>query len=149
MKEEYMKLALREAKKAYAKGEVPIGAIIVKNNEIISVAHNIKEKNNDVCGHAEILAIKKANKKLNDWRLEDCEMYVTVEPCMMCCGAIIQSRIKKVYIGTLDEKTGAVISKLKAFDDYVFNHKVKYEINVLENECKSIMKEFFKELRKR
>ena len=149
MKEEYMHLALKEAQKAYKQDEVPVGVIIVKNNEIISKAHNIKEKTHNPCGHAEILAIEKATKKIEDWRLEDCEMYVTLEPCIMCAGAIIQSRIKKVYIGALDEKNGAVVSKLKAFDDYNFNHKVMYETKILEKECSDIVKDFFKNLRKR
>ena len=149
MNEEYMHQALKEAQKAYKQDEVPVGVVIVKNNEIISKAHNIKEKTNNPCGHAEILAIEKATKKIQDWRLEDCEMYVTLEPCIMCAGAIIQSRIKKVYIGALDEKNGAVVSKLKAFDDYKFNHKVTYETKILEKECSDIVKDFFKNLRKR
>ena len=149
MKEKYMRVALNEAKKAYEKEEVPIGVIIVKDNKIVARAHNIKESTNNPCGHAEILAIQKACKKLNDWRLEDCEMYVTLEPCMMCAGAIIQSRIKKIYIGALDTKTGAVVSKLKGFDDFIFNHKVEYEIGILSDECSQILKDFFKELRNR
>lgn len=149
MNEEYMRIALKEAQKAYKQDEVPVGVVIVKNNEIISKAHNIKEKTNNPCGHAEILAIEKATKKINDWRLENCEMYVTLEPCMMCAGAIIQARIKKIYIGAFDDKNGAIVSKLKAFDDYTFNHKVEYETRILEKECSEIVKEFFKNLRKR
>ena len=104
-KEKYMSQALKEAKKAYEKDEIPVGAIIVKNNKIIARAHNLKEsKENAIC-HAEILAIQKACKKLNSWRLNDCQMYVTLEPCSMCAGALINSRIDKVYIGTLDKKT--------------------------------------------
>lgn len=149
MEEKFMKMALKEAQKAFDKEEVPIGAIIVKDGKVIAKAHNIKESTNNSCGHAEVLAIQKASKKINDWRLNDCEMYVTLEPCMMCAGAIVQSRIKKVYIGTIDNKTGAVVSKLKAFDDYTFNHKVEYEIGILETDCSNILKEFFKKLRKR
>ena len=149
MKEKYMQQALNEAKKAYEKEEVPIGAVIVKDNKIIARAHNIKESTNNPCGHAEILAIQKACKKINDWRLEECEMYVTLEPCMMCAGAIIQSRINKIYIGALDIKTGAVISKLKGFDDLKFNHKVEYEVGIMEEEGSKILKDFFKKLRNR
>ena len=101
-----MLLALKEAQKAFEIDEVPVGCVIVLNNKIIAKAHNKKEINNDPCGHAEILAIRKASKKLNNWRLEDCEIYVTIEPCIMCSGAIIQSRIKKVYFGASDNKGG-------------------------------------------
>ncbi len=149
MNVKYMQSALKEAQKAYEKEEVPVGVVIVKDNKIISRAHNIKEKTNDPCGHAEILAIKKACKKINDWRLEDCDMYVTLEPCMMCAGAILQARIKNVYIGAADSKNGAIVSKLRAFDDYSFNHQVSYETNILEKECSEILRSFFKNLRKR
>ena len=147
-KEKFMKEALREAKKAYDKLEVPVGAIIVKDDKIIARAHNLKETKTDTTKHAEILAIQKASKKLNSWRLIDCEMYVTLEPCSMCAGALINSRIKKVYIGTKDEKTGAVGSVLNLLDDYKFNHKVEVENGILKEECESILKDFFKELRK-
>lgn len=149
MKEKFMKEALKEAKKAYKKEEVPVGAIIVKNGEIISRAHNLKEsKKNTIC-HAEILAIQKASKKIEAWRLENCEMYVTLEPCSMCTGALIQARIKKVYIGTMDYKTGACGSKLNLLEDYTFNHKVEYETGILKEECEKILQDFFKELRKK
>ena len=148
MEEKYMKLALKEAKKAYDKLEVPVGAVIVKNGEIIAKAHNLKETKFDTTKHAEILAIQKASKKLKSWRLIDCEMYVTLEPCSMCAGAMINSRIKKVYIGAMDEKTGAVGSVLNLFDDYTFNHKVEAETGIMEKECQEILKNFFKELRK-
>ena len=147
-KEQFMKEALKEAKKAFNKEEIPIGVVIVKDNKIISRAHNLKESKKDTTEHAEIRAIKKASKKLDSWRLNDCEMYTTLEPCPMCAGAIIQARIKKVYIGTMDEKTGAVGSKLNLFEDYTFNHKVDVERDVLKEECKKILKDFFKELRK-
>ncbi len=143
-----MKQALEEAKKAYKKLEVPVGAIIVKDGKIIARAHNQKETKADTTKHAEILAIQKASKKLNSWRLIDCEMYVTLEPCTMCAGAIINSRIKKVYIGTMDEKTGAVGSVLNLFEDYKFNHKVESQTGILAQECEEILKKFFKELRK-
>ena len=148
MEEKFMKEALKEAKKAYDKLEVPVGAIIVRDGKIIARAHNLKETKFDTTKHAEILAIQKASKKLNSWRLLDCEMYVTLEPCSMCAGALINSRINKVYIGASDEKTGAVGSVFNLLDDYTFNHKVEYEKGVLQEECESILKNFFKELRK-
>ena len=146
-KEYYMKQALKEAEKAYKKLEVPVGAIIVKDEKIIARAHNQKETKTDTTKHAEILAIQKASKKLKSWRLIDCEMYVTLEPCSMCAGAMINSRIKKVYIGAKDEKTGAVGSVLNLFNDYKFNHKVEVETGIMEKECQEILKQFFKELR--
>ena len=148
-KEKYMRQALKEARKAFDKEEVPIGAIIVKDGKIIARAHNLKEsKKNTVC-HAEILAIEKASQKLEAWRLEGCEMYTTLEPCSMCAGAIINSRIKKVYIGTMDEKTGACGSVLNLLKDFKFNHKVEIETGILEDECRNILQEFFKKLRKK
>lgn len=147
VKEEFMKKALQQAKKAYDKLEVPVGAIIVKDGKVIASAYNQKETKIDTTKHAEILAIQKASKKLKSWRLIDCEMYVTLEPCPMCAGAIIQSRIKKVYYGALDEKTGAVGSKLNLFKDFKFNHKVEFENSILEKECRKLLQDFFKELR--
>ena len=148
MKQYFMKQAIKEAEKAYKKLEVPVGAIIVKDGKIIAKAHNQKETKTDTTKHAEILAIQKASKKLKTWRLIDCDMYVTLEPCTMCAGAIINSRIKKVYIGTMDEKTGAVGSVLNLFEDYTFNHKVESENGLLKDECEDMLKNFFKELRK-
>ena len=142
-----MKEALKEAIKAYKKLEVPVGAVIVKDEEIIARAHNLKEIKNDTTKHAEILAIQKASKKIEAWILEECEMYVTLEPCAMCAGAIINSRIKKVYIGTEDPKAGACGSVLNIFADYKFNHKVEYETGIMKKECEKILKDFFKELR--
>ena len=147
-KEYYMRQALKEAEKAYKKLEVPVGAIIVKEGKIIARAHNQKETKTDTTKHAEILAIQKASKKIGAWRLIDCEMYVTLEPCTMCAGAIINSRIKKIYIGAMDEKTGAVGSVLNLFEDYTFNHKVESETGIMQEECEQILKQFFKELRK-
>ena len=146
--EYYMKEALVQAQKAYKKNEVPVGAVIVKNGKIIAKAYNKKEYKNDTTNHAEILAIKKASKKLKSWRLTDCEMYVTLEPCSMCAGALIQCRISKVYIGAMDAKTGACDSVLNLLEDYTFNHKVEIETGILKQECESILKQFFKELRK-
>ena len=147
-KEYFMKQAIKEAQKAYRKLEVPVGAVIVKEGKIIARAHNQKETKTDTTKHAEILAIQKASKKLKSWRLIDCEMYVTLEPCTMCAGAIINSRIKKIYIGTMDEKTGAAGSVLNLFEDYTFNHKVETEKEIMKDECEEILKKFFKELRK-
>ena len=147
-KNKFMKQALKEAKKAYEKLEVPVGAVIVKDGKIIARAHNLKETKTDTTKHAEILAIQKASKKLESWRLLDCEMYITLEPCSMCAGAIINSRIKKIYIGALDEKTGAAGSVLNLFEDYKFNHKVEVEKGVMQKECENILKDFFKMLRK-
>ena len=146
-KEKFMKEALKQAKKAYDKLEVPVGAVIVKDGKIIARAYNQKEEKNDTTNHAEIMAIKKASKKLNSWRLLDCDMYVTLEPCSMCAGALIQSRIRKVYIGAPDAKTGACGSVLNLLKDYKFNHNVEIENGVLKEECEALLKEFFKELR--
>lgn len=147
MEEKFMKEALKQAQKAYDKLEVPVGAVIVKDGKIIARAYNQKEEKNDTTNHAEILAIKKASKKLGSWRLLDCDMYVTLEPCSMCAGALIQSRIRKVYIGASDEKTGACGSVLNLLGDYKFNHKVEVEKGVLQEDCEKMLKAFFKELR--
>lgn len=147
-KEYFMKEALLEARKAYKKLEIPVGAIIVKDGEIIARAHNVKEEKKDTTKHAEILAIQKASKKLEAWRLQDCEMYVTLEPCSMCAGALIQARLKKIYIGTMDEKTGACGSVLNLLQDYPFNHHVEIETGIMQEECEKILKDFFKNLRK-
>lgn len=146
IKEKFMKVALKEAKKACEKLEVPVGAVIVKDGKIIAKAHNQKETKFDTTKHAEILAIQKASKKLGAWRLLNCEMYVTLEPCSMCAGALIQARLKKVYIGTMDKKTGACGSILNLLD-YEFNHKVEFETGILQQECEKILKDFFKDLR--
>ena len=148
MQEYFMKQALKEAEKAYKKLEVPVGAVIVKDGTIIARGYNQKETKKDTTKHAEIIAIQKASKKLGSWRLIDCEMYVTLEPCSMCAGAIINSRLKRIYIGTRDEKTGAVGSVLNLLEDYKFNHKVEIERGIMQKECEKILKDFFKELRK-
>lgn len=147
LKEKFMKEALKEARKAYNKLEVPVGAVIVKDGQIIARGHNIKETKKDTTRHAEIIAIEKASKKLDAWRLSECDMYVTLEPCSMCAGAMIGARLKKVYIGTIDEKTGACGSVLNLLTDYPFNHKVEIETGVLQKECETMLKDFFKELR--
>lgn len=147
-KEYYMEIALKEAKKAYNKLEIPVGAIIVKDGKIIAKAYNEKEKKKDSTKHAEILAIQRASKKLKSWRLNDCDMYVTLEPCSMCAGALIQSRIRKVFIGAMDEKTGSCGSVYNLLKDYKFNHNVDIEYGVCKDKCEKILKEFFKELRK-
>ena len=148
-KEYFMKEALKEAKKAYKKEEVPVGVVIVKENEIIARAYNQKEMKNSPIKHAEIIAIEKACKKLNNWRLNDCEMYVTLEPCPMCTGAIINSRIKKVYIGAVQEKTGACGSKVDLIDEYKSETKIDVEFGILKEECLNLVQLFFKELRKK
>lgn len=147
MEEKFMREALKEAKKAYEKGEIPVGCVIVKDGQIIAKAHNLKETKFSAINHAEILAIQKACKKIQAWRLIGCEMYVTLEPCSMCAGAIIQSRIEKLYFGARDAKTGAAGSVLNLIKDYHFNHDVHITGGILENECESILKQFFKELR--
>ena len=142
--EKFMKEALKEAKKAYDKLEVPVGAVIVKDGKVIARAHNVKEEKKDT----EIWAISKASKKLESWRLIDCDMYVTLEPCSMCAGALINARIKKVYIGTMDKKTGACGSVFNLLKDYTFNHKVEVETGILQEDCEGMLKSFFQELRK-
>lgn len=144
----YMKMALKEAKKALKKNEVPIGAVIVRDNKVIVKAHNLRETNNLATSHAEILAIQKANKKLKSWRLDSCTLYVTIEPCPMCAGAIIQSRIKEVVYGARDLKAGAHSSVLNLFE-LPFNHKVNVKSGILEVESANIISQFFKNLRKK
>lgn len=146
---DFMKEALEEAKKALEENEVPVGAIIVKDGEIIARAHNLKEKFQNPIYHAEILAIQQACKKLNSWRLNDCEMYITLEPCPMCAGAIINSRLKKIYIGAMDEIMGACGTSLNLLENYKFNHIVQVEKYILKEECEKILEDFFNNLRKR
>ena len=146
-KEYFMKEALKEAKKAYNKLEVPVGVVVVKDNKIIARAYNQKEMKNSPIKHAEIIAIEKACKKLNNWRLNDCEMYVTLEPCPMCTGAIINSRIKKLYIGAIQEKTGACGSKVDLISEYSSEVKIDVEFGLLKDKCLNIVQDFFKKLR--
>ena len=142
--EYYMKLALKEARKAYKHNEVPVGAIIVSNDKIIAKGNNQRENSGDVTKHAELIAIRKASKKKKDWRLNDCAMYVTLFPCPMCASAIIQSRISKLVIGTstMDLKNKEIVNLI--FLDSIKNKKIILEENVLENECSDILKSFFK-----
>lgn len=146
-KEKFMKKALKEAEKAYDKLEVPIGAVIVKDNKIIARAHNLKEEKQSTIKHAEIIAIEKASKKLKNWRLNECEMYVTLEPCPMCAGAILNSRIKKIYIGAIDERTGACGSKINILQNKELDTSCDIEIGILADECKDLLQDFFKKLR--
>ena len=141
-----MECAYKEALKAYKKDEVPVGAVIVYNGEIIAKAHNQKEGSNRAIAHAEILAIEKANKKIGDFRLEDCVMYVTLEPCIMCAGAITSARIKKLVYGATDPRFGACKSLINIFD-LKLNHKTLIEGGVLEGKCSKLISDFFKNLR--
>lgn len=144
---EFMQHALNLAKKAYRKGEVPVGAIITRNNKIVSEAYNRREKKQNALYHAEILAIDKACKKLKSFRLDDCEMYVTLEPCPMCSGAIINARLKKVYFGCPDLNYGCAGSKYNFLQDKTFEHLVDVEGGLLGEESKSLIKNFFVEIR--
>ena len=147
MKADFMNNALELAKKAAALGEVPIGAVVVKNGEIIGEGYNLRETNGSILAHAEIMALESAAKKLGDWRLDGCELYVTLEPCLMCSGAIIQTRIKKVVYGALDPKGGAIESVLKVNEVKVINHRFESISKVLEKECSMILKSYFKSKR--
>ena len=147
--EKYMKAAIREAKKAYALHEVPIGCVIVQNDKIIARGYNRRNTEGNTLAHAELTAIKKASKKNGDWRLEDCTMYVTLEPCQMCAGAIVQSRMKKVVIASMNPKAGCAESVLNLLQMAEFNHQVEMECGVLEEECSTMLSGFFRELRER
>ena len=147
--ERYMKEAIKQAKKAYALQEVPIGCVIVYEDQIIGRGYNRRTIDKNTIAHAETIAIKKASKKMDDWRLEDCTMYVTLEPCQMCAGAIVQSRMKRVVIGCMNPKAGCAGSVLNLLQMEAFNHQVEIEIGVLGEECSEIMKQFFKELREK
>lgn len=143
----HMKIAIEEAKKALEKAEVPVGAVIVKDDKVISVAHNLKEGTKDPTNHAEIIAIRKASEVLGRWRLNDCSMYVTLEPCAMCAGAIIQSRIKTLYIGTFDPRAGACGSVFNITQDQRLNHWVNVKW-LYDEECSNLLQQFFIERRK-
>ena len=143
----FLQQAIVEAKIAKSKNEVPVGAVIVKNNKIIATGHNIKESTNDPTNHAEIIAIKKASEGIGDWRLNECDMYVTLEPCPMCAGAIVQSRIRRLYIGTFDPRAGGCGSVFNITQSENLNHWVN--VNWLYNEeCSNLLQDFFKEKRK-
>lgn len=141
MKEEFMQEALKYAEVAYKKEEIPIGAVIVKDEKIISFGYNLREKSKSATAHAEIMAIEKACKKLKNWRLENCDIYVTVEPCLMCMGAILNARIKNVYFGA---KNSSMSNVDIDYSKSILNHKVNIYGGILENECSSLLKSFFK-----
>ena len=145
----YMKAAYKEAAKALKDGDVPIGCVIVQDGRIIARGHNRRNKDKSVLSHAELSAIRKACKKTGDWRLEDVEIYITLEPCPMCAGAIVQARIPRVVIGCMNPKAGSAGSVINLLDMAGFNHQCIVERGVLEEECSELLKEFFRELRKR
>lgn len=147
-KEFFMREALKEAEKAAAILEVPIGAVIVKNKKIIARGFNQRESSNRAISHAEILAIEEANKKLQNWRLEDCALFVTVEPCVMCSGAIVQSRIPYVFYGACDFKGGTAGTLMNLLEESRFNHQSEVEAGVLQEECSELLSSFFRTLRK-
>ncbi|MCI8535874.1 MAG: tRNA adenosine(34) deaminase TadA [Hungatella sp.] len=147
LEEKYMKAAIREAKKAAAINEVPIGCIIVHQDKVIARGYNRRIVDKNVLSHAEIIAIRKACKKMGDWRLEDCTMYVTLEPCPMCAGAIVQARIPKVIMGCRNPKAGCAGSVLDILHQSGLNHQVETETGILEEECSKLLKNFFKTLR--
>lgn len=147
--EKFMKAALREAKKAEKLEEVPIGCVIVYEGKIIARGYNRRNTDKNTLAHAELLAIKKASKKLGDWRLEGCTLYVTLEPCQMCAGAIVQARLDKVVIGSMNPKAGCAGSVLNLLQISAFNHQVEIEKGVLETECSTMLSSFFKNLREK
>ena len=147
--EKYMKEAIRQARKAYAIGEVPIGCVIVYKDKIIGRGYNRRMADKNTLSHAELIAIRKASRKMDDWRLEECTMYVTLEPCQMCSGAIVQSRMSRVVVGCMNPKAGGAGSILNLLQMKEFNHQAELTTGVLEEECSQMMKDFFKELRSR
>ncbi len=149
IQEKYMKEALKQAKKAYALGEVPIGCVIVHEGKIIGRGYNRRNTDKNTLSHAEITAIRKASKVIGDWRLEECTLYVTLEPCQMCAGAIVQARIPEVVMGCMNPKAGCAGSILNILEMPEFNHQVAVTRGILEDECSEMLKTFFVELRKR
>ena len=147
--EKFMSLALKEAEKSANFDEVPVGAVIVQDGKVIARGHNLREKTNDPTAHAEIVAIRKACKKLGSWRLENCTMYVTIEPCSMCAGTLLWTRIKKIVYGAKDPKGGALVSSFKLFDSKTINHHPEIVGGVLEEKCSIIMSSFFKSKRQK
>lgn len=147
MQKKYMRAALQQAKKALLLGEVPIGCVIVFGDKIIARGYNRRNTDKNTLAHAEITAIRRASKKIGDWRLEDCTLYVTLEPCQMCSGAIVQARIPQVVIGCMNPKAGCAGSILNLLQMPEFNHQVQITRGVLEEECSMILKQFFKDLR--
>ena len=144
----YMGIALEEAQKAFEKGEVPVGAVVVKDGSVIGRGHNLVESAKDPTAHAEILAIRQAAEFLGGWRLAGCDLYVTVEPCAMCAGAVVLARISRLFIGTPDPKAGACFSVNHLVTDLRLNHQVELIAGILEEECKQLMRTFFRQLRK-
>lgn len=149
IQEKYMKEALKQAKKAYALGEVPIGCVIVHQGKIIGRGYNRRNTDKNTLSHAEITAIRKASKVIGDWRLEECTLYVTLEPCQMCAGAIVQARIPETVIGCMNPKAGCAGSILNILEMPEFNHQVSVSRGILEEECSDLLKEFFTKLRER
>ena len=147
--ERYMKQAITQAKKAAAIGDVPIGCVIVYEGKVIARGYNRRNKDKTTLAHAELLAIKKASRVLGDWRLEGCTLYVTLEPCQMCAGAIVQARIPKVVAGAMNPKAGCAGSVLDLLHVERFNHQVEFVSGILEEECQNLLSGFFKELRRR
>ena len=147
--EKYMKEAIKQAKKAYAIWEVPIGCVIVYEGKIIGRGYNRRNIDKNTLAHAELQAIRKASRKMNDWRLEDCTMYVTLEPCQMCSGAIVQSRMKRVVVGCMNPKAGCAGSVMNLLQIPQFNHQVELTTGIREEECSQMLKTFFKELRQK
>ncbi|WP_106495650.1 tRNA adenosine(34) deaminase TadA [Lentibacillus sp. Marseille-P4043] len=147
--EKYMRDAIDQAVNAGKAGEVPIGAVIVYNGKVIATGFNVRETSQQTLSHAELIAIEEANKKIGSWRLEDCTLYVTLEPCPMCAGAIIQSRIARVVFGASDPKAGCVGTLMNLLDDDRFNHQAEVTSGVLEKECGQILTDFFRKLRER
>lgn len=147
--ERYMKEAIRQAKKAWKLWEVPIGCVIVHEDKIIARGYNRRNTDKNTLSHAELNAVRKASKRLGDWRLEECTMYVTLEPCQMCAGAIVQARIPKVVIGCMNPKAGCAGSVLNLLDMREFNHQVEVVRDVLHDECSSMLTDFFRELREK
>lgn len=145
----YMRQALKEAEKARALDETPVGAVVVRDGKIIARGHNEKELKNDSTLHAEMSAIRKASKRLGSWRLNDCDMYVTLEPCVMCAGAMVQSRLRRIYVGTADPKAGAAGSVMNLLQVGRLNHQVEVTWGILEEQCSEVLKDFFRELRTR
>ena len=145
----YMKAALKQAEKALALGEVPIGTVIVENGRIIGRGYNRRNTDHTTLAHAEITAIRKANRKVGDWRLEGCTLYVTLEPCQMCAGALVQSRIDRVVIGAPSYKSGCAGTLLDILQNNEFNHQIEVETGLMQEECTQILRKFFKELRQK
>ena len=147
--DEFMREALKEARKAARKGEVPVGAVVVNNGKVIGRGHNLTEKKQSALTHAEMMALSQASKKLKSWRLIDCDLYVTLEPCTMCAGAIVLSRVRNLVYGTTDPKAGAVLSTARVMENEKLNHRVKVISGILKEECSGVLTAFFKEVRRK